>query len=68
MSFGAVAAMENAAYAECIDLAVGACARPVVGGVERVASPSAVGEEMNSTGALHACEIVLTHACLCGTS
>ena len=72
MSFGSVAAMENAAYAERIDLAVGACARPVVGGVERVASPSAAGEEMNSTGALHACGmlmlIVLTRAWLYRTS
>ena len=62
--------MENAAYAKCIDLAVGASARPVVSGVERDARPSPAGEEINSTSALHAyvTSIVLTRAWLCSTS
>ena len=62
MSFETVAGMENVAYVKCINLALGASARPVAGDVEQVASPSAAGEEMNSTGALHACGM------LCGTS
>ena len=70
MSFGSVAGMENVAYAKCINLAVGASARPVVSGVERDARPSPAGEEINSTSALHAYgkSIVLTRAWLCSTS
>ena len=56
-----------AEYAGRIALAVGAGARSVTDGVERVASPSVVGEEMNATGALHGELIVLMHAWLCGT-
>ena len=70
MSNGAAAAMGDAENAMHIRLWVGACARSVAHGLERVANPRVVGEEMTSTRAPSASAIernviLFMHSWLC---